>query len=131
MSPRSVRSERELGTEVRAMIGAALAEESADTAGPFVEAVTFQHSHPLGIDPAEPATQRERRSARLVLEVLRASCGSQSERAAREAADLLASDPALHAAFFQNIDLLYEYRYAQADAVAAMVMRALEHLEPS
>jgi hypothetical protein len=46
-----------------------------------------------------------------------------------DGARALLADPALLASFFQNIDLLYEGAgYAHADAVAAMVMRAVERM---
>jgi hypothetical protein len=41
----------------------------------------------------------------------------------------LAADPPLLAAFFQNVDLLYRYGHPHADAVGALVMRALEALD--
>lgn len=50
--------------------------------------------------------------------------------AVTDAAAELADDPALLAAFFQNVDLLYEESFARADAVSLLVMAALERLAP-
>lgn len=112
------------------MIGAALAEEAADVAAPFVEAVTLQASRPLGVpDTGVNPAERERRTARTVLEMLRLATAAEVDGGASGAAEALSRYPELHAAFFQNIDLLYEHGYIHADPVAVLVMRAVERLE--
>jgi hypothetical protein len=42
------------------------------------------------------------------------------------AAEALRADPPLFAAFFQNLDLLFDAPAAEADAVSGLVMAALE-----
>jgi hypothetical protein len=99
-----------------------------DAALRFLEAVVVQAAFPLGLDvaPAEQA-ERERTVARLALELV-AGAGRKEEGDGAEhtAAARLRREPALLAAFFQNVDLLYEHGFAGADAVSLLVMRALE-----
>ena len=54
-----------------------------------------------------------------------AIAGIVREARGEGAAAALALDHPLLSAFFQNIDLLYDHGYAEADAVSAMVLHAL------
>jgi hypothetical protein len=94
-------------------------EESALT---FLAAVVAQAALPLGLRVPEPELAgRESRVASLALAVLDPADAAAAER--------LRGEPVLLAAFFQNIDLLYRHGYPRADAVAMLVMRALEGFE--
>jgi hypothetical protein len=111
---------RALSPACRRWLRERLARSDASAALPFLEAVVVQAAFPLGLDlPAGERVEREREVARLALELL---LGAEAEAAAAR----LRGDPALLAAFFQNIDLLYRHRFAGADAMSLLVMRALE-----
>lgn len=86
----------------------------------FAAEVTGQaaHRHGTGRDPAA----EEQAVGSLVLDlVLRPRAPDAPAR--------LAAAPPLLAAFFQNVDLLYEHHDPGADAVSGLVMHALEILE--
>lgn len=96
----------------------------------FMTHVVEQYVHRLGAPASDPAGERgvALRVCALVDDAGDASTStdpSALRRRERGAHDL-ANDPALLAAFFQNIDLLYADRFHQADAVSALVLRALE-----
>jgi hypothetical protein len=112
---------------------AALGEEDAAAALPFLEAVVQQTAFPLGesVSAAE-APERQRKTVRQVIDLLLATRAAGGEAAAGdrdEAAERLRAHPVLLAAFFQNIDLLYQQAYPHADAVSLLVMRALDNRE--
>jgi hypothetical protein len=95
----------------------------------FLDTVAEQAVRQLGWRDSEgrgDSASNAREVARLLVED---AVGASEERhdvrldrAARE----LAHAPPLLAAFYQNIDLLYGCGYESADAVSALVMRALE-----
>ncbi len=89
---------------------------------PFAAAVVLHLTRRPGGDAAHAASGRE--IACRVVELL-------DDPAAPGAAQRLAADPPTLASFFQNADLLFEHGFAGADAVALLVMRALEILDPS
>lgn len=106
------------GDSLSAVDGAAL---------PFIAAVAGQLAR--SADPASPASE-ERRVAERVVALLRLAGGAPSADAGPErAGELLGGDVVLLAAFFQNVDLLYEHGYDQADAVSLAIMHALSLLE--
>ena len=97
----------------------------------FIRAASEQAAHRLGWSPADPDdVRREAEAHGFVTSLVARSVAAFrlcDDRALGEAAFALASSPAMLAAFYQNIDLLYTHRFADADAVSALVMRALEH----
>jgi hypothetical protein len=119
-------SARALSPACRRWLRERLARSDGGGALPFLEAVVVQAAFPLGLDlPADERVEREREVAGLALELL---LGAEAAGAADPgaAAARLRRDPALLAAFFQNVDLLYRHAFAGADAVSLLVMRALE-----
>lgn len=95
---------------------------------PFIAAVAAQLGR--AVDSPAPADE-ERRVAERVVAVLRLARRSPSAEAGPEhAGELLVRDVVLLAAFFQNVDLLYEHGDPRADAVSLAVMHALSLLEP-
>ncbi len=52
--------------------------------------------------------------------------GAEADAAIDDVARRLLAEPAMLAAFFQNLDLLYEHGAPGADAVALVLMRAME-----
>lgn len=102
--------------------------EDGAAALPLVAAIAGQIAR--ASDSASP-TDEERQVAERVVAVLRLAHRTRSADAGPEpAGELLAGDVALLAAFFQNVDLLYEHGYAHADAVSLAVMHAVSLLEP-
>ena len=99
-----------------------LEKEERTAALPFLTAIAEQigQSHEVRGAIAEPLLEGQH-TVENALRLLR-----QPEAA--DAADRLANDPVMLAAFFQNVDLLYENGYPEADAVAALVMHAVERL---
>ena len=83
---------------------------------PFATAVVTQ----LSLSPG--ATADEVATARHVVGLVRSACAGAIGDAAAE----LHANPALFAAFFQNLDLLFAVPPPDADAVSAVVMAALE-----
>ena len=83
---------------------------------PFATAVVTQ----LSLSPG--ATADEGATARGVVRLIRAASAGDIEDAAAE----LYANPALFAAFFQNLDLLFAVPLPVADAVTGLVMAALE-----
>jgi hypothetical protein len=79
---------------------------------PFLEAATEQVAH-----RGDP--QDEREVGERALALLR-------DPETEDAAARLVREPPMLAAFFQNVDLLFEHRDPRAGAVAGLVMRALE-----
>ncbi|HET6231990.1 MAG TPA: hypothetical protein VFE05_18095 [Longimicrobiaceae bacterium] len=100
-------------------------EELDDAVRPFVDAVVAQVARPLGVRDV-PASAEARVRAVVANLIARAS---DPTPAARVPAELLVADLVLLAAFFQNVDLLYDGGYAHADAVSMLVMHALELLD--
>lgn len=89
---------------------------------PFARAVLAQLTGTPGA--AAAASPRERRQlAEGVAELLRGAERGDSPDAPARA---LLAEPALASALFQNVDLLYAAGWAAADAVSAVVMRAVE-----
>jgi hypothetical protein len=85
----------------------------AERRQPFVDAVTEQ----LGRHRAAPAAE--------LVEAVRAVLDEPDEPTA---ARLLLADPPLLAAFFQNVDLLYEENAKVANTISGKVMHALHLL---
>lgn len=72
----------------------------------------------------------EERVVERVLAVLRlARRASPTDPGPERAGESLAHDTVLLAAFFQNVDLLYDHGYRHADAVSLAVMHAVSLLE--
>jgi hypothetical protein len=82
---------------------------------PFASAVVAQLARGAGAG-AESGIGRR------VAAMVRASTAGPLE----VAAEALRSDPPLFAAFFQNLDLLFDAPPAESDAVSGLVMAALE-----
>jgi hypothetical protein len=93
---------------------------------PFAEAVVEQVAHPLGTAPSADPAGAERAVGGRVVGLLEGSVAGAS--AAAEAAAGLSNDPAMLAAFFQNLDLLDRRTDARTDAVALLVLSAMERL---
>ena len=96
----------------------------------FVAHTMDHYVHRLGASPGDPASAEHvaRRVRALVDDagdahaIVDPVALERRDRAAHE----LAGDPALLAAFFQNVDLLYAGQFFCADAVSALILRALE-----
>lgn len=133
LRPRTPSMPSHTDAAARSALHAALGEEGTGAVLPFLEAVVQQAALPLGeAVPVAEAPERERRTTEQVVELLlvaRSAMGEQGEKYPDEAAERLRAHPLLLAAFFQNIDLLYQHGYPHADAVSLLIMRALE--EPS
>lgn len=94
---------------------------------PFARAVVTQLARAPG---AAAAPAEERRVAEEVAAVLRlARPESRGDAGPERAGERLAADATLLAAFFQNVDLLYDHGYRHADAVSLAVMHAVSLLE--
>lgn len=103
---------RPVSSEWRAWARGVLREAGHPSALSFLEAVTGQVAH-----RGDPQDEREvgQRALALLL-----------HPGAENAAARLVGEPPMLAAFFQNVDLLFEHHDPGADAVAGLVMRALE-----
>ena len=101
------------------------------SAAGFIRAASEQAAHRLGWSPDHAdAARREADAHGFVTTLLERSAAAyrmSDDRALSEAALELALSPPMLAAFYQNVDLLYNDRFEDADAVSALVMRALEH----
>jgi hypothetical protein len=87
----------------------------------FAEAVFAQLIGPAGALGAAPPATRDALALHLADLLLQSAAGATDGLAHR-----LLAEPALAAAFFQNLDLLYTHSSAHADAVSALLMRTLE-----
>jgi hypothetical protein len=106
------------GTPARLVLREALEEEGRASAFAFAEAVVAQAAVPLGSpEPPVGRDAAEERTARLVLALL------LEPDAANHAATLRA-EPALLAAMFGNIDLLFGHGDPGAAAISALVLDA-------
>lgn len=101
--------------DARALLEARLGAGGADF--PFAAAVVRQLTRHAS-DPAVAPTAIAMRVADLLLAV---------ERGDRDAEHALAADHAMLAAFFQNVDLLYQHGHPTADAVSGLILQALHH----
>lgn len=123
---------RALSASVRERLRATLEETTLGAAGlEFAEAVVMQRAHPLGGDsneenPSAAALRVEATVANQVLALIAHSGEgtAEVERAAHELAD----DPALLAAFFQNLDLLPPDGSPAVNGIALMIVGALQRL---
>lgn len=100
-----------------------------DSALPFILAASEQAAHRLGWGDEPDDARREADAfgtAATLVERATAAARARDDIALDEAAIELATAPAMLAAFFQNIDLLYDSGFEDADAVSALIMRALE-----
>jgi len=88
----------------------------------FAEAVFAQLVGPAGALGAAPAAARQELAAKLADILLASTAGGRSDDLALR----LLAEPALAAAFFQNLDLLYTHSSSYADAASALLMRTLE-----
>lgn len=102
----------------------ALLEPEEGAALAFLAAVVEQVVHHLRPAPPADSAVEEWAVAGRALALLRDAAAGELDAAARR----LIAEPEMLAAFFQNADLLYVEAAAQADAVGAVVMRALEVL---
>lgn len=97
----------------------------------FIRAASEQAAFRLGWNDAEPdLSRRHADAAGMVTALLERAVDATrigDSRALSVAAHELAASPPMLAAFYQNIDLLYMDGFADADAVSALIMRALEH----
>ncbi|HUF25469.1 MAG TPA: hypothetical protein VMM18_00710 [Gemmatimonadaceae bacterium] len=102
----------------------------ADELKPFLEAVAHAVAYGLGADALEPGGERRKADAsRRAVEILRAAGALDTPvdaGALDAAARRLLDDRALLAAFFQNLDLLYQHRAPRADVVSRLLMRVME-----
>lgn len=88
------------------------------SAAPFVDAVA---ANARRASPAYHAMEREAVERRVWAMLALATRGEEDELAA-----VLADDAPLFAAFFQNVDLLFDGGSPEAGAVGAAVMQAVE-----
>jgi hypothetical protein len=103
----------------RSMLEGRLGPGGADL--PFAAAVVRQLTRHATEDPVAPAEVAER-----VVDLLLAA-----ERGDEAAEHALAADHAMLAAFFQNVDLLYQHAHPTADSVSALILQALHHATES
>lgn len=116
--------ERELVVQLPEPALRALLEPEEAGALAFLTAVAEQVVHHLRPRPPLDATGDEWAVVGRALELLREAAAGEVDAPARR----LIAEPEMLAAFFQNVDLLYAEAAIQADAVGAVVMRALEVL---
>lgn len=109
--------------DARALLRRSLRAESATLA--FAESVLVQVARPPGAPP-DP-TREQTVAARIRALVDAADRPADAEQPGPE--HLLASDPELLAAFFQNVDLLYAADDPSADRISGWIMGALEILD--
>ena len=88
----------------------------------FAEAVFAQLLGPAGALGSAPPAARDALALQLTDLLLDSASGASDDALAER----LLAEPAVAAAFFQNLDLLYEHPSPLADAVSALLMRALE-----
>ena len=124
---------RNVGPEFEAHFREELGAE-ADSLLPFLKAVTEQAAYRLGDDlPAAGDSALERRVGERALALVREAglAGSADAPPGRAdaAAGRLANDPALLAAFFQNVDLLFIHDVPAAEQVAALVLEATARID--
>ena len=97
---------------------------------PFLEAVAAHVAFGLGADPTGgDGAERLARTRAAALAVLRDAGALGGPRVAAQvdaAARALLDNPPLLAAFFQNLDLLYEHEAPGAAEVSLLLMRAME-----
>ena len=100
-----------------------------------MRAVISQLLAPHDTDAVPPTAEQVRQLGDRVVTLVQAAAEAGVERGAsaqhEAAAGALAHDAPMLAAFFQNIDLLYEAECPDANAVSSTIMRALERLEAS
>lgn len=99
-------------------------------AAPFVRAVAHQVTYALGADSEErDGRERESRNEQRTLALLR-DAGAFDDGASGAPPDevvrRLLAEPAMLAAFFQNLDLLFEHGAPGAKVVSLLLMRAME-----
>jgi hypothetical protein len=93
---------------------------------PFLESVVALVSHPLGGPVRRGDEEHERVVVDRVMRLLEASLGD--DRAIAAAAETLAADRELLAAFFQSLDQLPGPGYPPADSIALLVAAAVGRL---
>ncbi len=93
------------------------------TAAAFLDAIAQQvaRHYAAGLPPPAASVAAARDRARAVLHELDLAAG----------ADRLLTEPPMLAAFFGNLDLLFEHGDPGADRAALLVMTALERLDGS
>jgi len=123
---------RDLSDTIRAELGAALAAIGVrPDALTFIEAVVGQRACPVGDSTAQRLSVEdrqiaERRIAEQVIGLVEAGRAGESRMV--HAAEELAADPALLAAFFQNLNLLPADGGSHVDAIALLTSAALQRL---
>ena len=126
---------RSIPAEVGTYLFATLAARDMEAALPFVRAVISQLLAPHDTNGVPPSADHVRQLGDRVVALVQAAAESGAERGAaaqpEAVAAALAHDAPMLAAFFQNIDLLYEAECPDANAVSTTIMRALERLEGS
>lgn len=105
--------------DARALLEGRLSPGGADL--PFAAAVVRQLTRHPAEEPLAPAAVAQR-----VVDLLLAA-----ERGDEAAEHALAADHAMLAAFFQNVDLLYQHGHPTADSVSALILQALHHATES
>ena len=101
-----------------------------DSAMGFIETTAEQAAQRLGWGMHAEESRRDadaHGTAWSLVERAVSATRAEDIRALDEAAFELASSPPMLAAFYQNVDLLYNAGFPDADAVSALIMRALEH----
>ncbi len=110
---------------VAALAEAELGTEAGGAALPFLEAVAAQLGSPLVPGGRDRSPARERKVALRAIRVLKAAAAPPGEGGGPDAAALLlGGDPGLLAAFFGNVDLLFENGFPGVDAVGTAVVQA-------
>lgn len=107
-----------------------LSPEERRALAPFLDAVSRQVAYGLGADPhSSDAETRAIDAEERAMTVLQ-DAGAVGEPSTSEGVDAAArrllAEPPMLAAFFQNLDLLFEHRASGAEAVARLLMRAME-----
>ena len=93
----------------------------------FVEAVVEQAVHRLGPERSGVLAGATASMGKRVVSFLEAAAEGESSRA--RAAEELAGEPAILAAFYQNLDLLPAADFAPGDAIALLVLTTLALME--
>lgn len=124
---------RNVGPDFEAHFRAQLGAE-AERLLPFLAAVTEQAAYRLGGETqgaGDAALERRlgERALALVRESGNAGAADAAPSRADAAATRLAHDPAMLAAFFQNVDLLFIHDVPGAEQVAALIMEATARLD--
>jgi hypothetical protein len=114
---------RALSAAARAHVREVLSRRLGGELIEFVDAVVLLVAHPLGGAGARDDAAELTTADRVIALIEQSLAG---ETAADDAANDLAAEPEMLAAFFQNLDLLPSGGHRAADAVALLIMVALD-----